>query len=237
MGEGKDRLVVAINGGPRKGWNTDMLLQRALDGAKEAGAETLCVDLYSVDYKGCTSCFGCKREGRYRLGKCFMKDGLSPILETLEGATGVVVGSPIYIGDVTGALRSFIERYIFMNVVYSLDEPPVLERGPGVGLIYTMNVKPDLAERFGYLRMVKLHKRFFGRLSPPFVEEVVSFDTYQFNNYADFHAPIFDAAHKKRMREESFPKDLEKAYELGLRLGALEEKPRILKYPAAASGA
>jgi len=51
-----------INGSPRKNGNTAQLLKRAMNGAREAGAEVELVNLYdrSLNYKGCMSCFACK---------------------------------------------------------------------------------------------------------------------------------------------------------------------------------
>ena len=49
--------VIAFNGGPRKNWNTAMLLEKALEGAKSQGAETELIHLYELNYKGCISCF------------------------------------------------------------------------------------------------------------------------------------------------------------------------------------
>jgi multimeric flavodoxin WrbA len=55
--------VLAINGRPRKTWNTAMLLQKALEGAASHGGETELGHLYDLDFKGCTSCFACKLQG------------------------------------------------------------------------------------------------------------------------------------------------------------------------------
>ncbi|MBQ6352033.1 MAG: flavodoxin family protein, partial [Lentisphaeria bacterium] len=52
--------VLAINGGPRKNWNTDSLLKAVLDGAAAAGAETEMVYLYDLKFRGCVSCLACK---------------------------------------------------------------------------------------------------------------------------------------------------------------------------------
>ena len=52
--------ILAINGSPRKKWNTATLLEKALEGAAAQGATTELVHLYDLDYKGCTSCFACK---------------------------------------------------------------------------------------------------------------------------------------------------------------------------------
>ena len=57
--------ILAFNGSPRKKWNTARLLEEALKGAAESGAETKLFHLYDLDFKGCLSCFSCKEiDGR-----------------------------------------------------------------------------------------------------------------------------------------------------------------------------
>ena len=55
--------VIAVNGSPRKTWNTATLLEHALAGAAGSGAETEQVHLYDLEFKGCISCFACKKIG------------------------------------------------------------------------------------------------------------------------------------------------------------------------------
>lgn len=52
--------VLIVNGSPRKNWNTDTLLQSAVEAAVAEGAETEIINLYEYNFKGCTSCFSCK---------------------------------------------------------------------------------------------------------------------------------------------------------------------------------
>lgn len=52
--------IMAINGSPRKNWNTAKILQSAMKGAEAAGAETELVNLYDLSFCGCKSCFACK---------------------------------------------------------------------------------------------------------------------------------------------------------------------------------
>lgn len=75
--------VIAISGTPRKGWNTSMLLDKLLEGARSKGAETEIINLHDLDYKGCKSCFACKTIGGKSYGKCIMKDGLTRVLEKI----------------------------------------------------------------------------------------------------------------------------------------------------------
>jgi multimeric flavodoxin WrbA len=152
-----------------------------------------------------------------------MKDGLTPVLATLERATGIVLGSPIYVGDVTGALRSFLERYMFCHLAYDPGNPSVLKRGPGVGLVWTMNIPRESVSPFGYEAVFGLMEKVLGRLNPPFIERILSCDTMQFRDYGRFHAPLFDPERKRESREKSFPLDLEKARALGRRLGRVAE--------------
>ena len=113
--------VIAINGSPRKKWNTATLLEHALEGAASQGTETELVHLYDLDYKGCTSCFACKLKNGKSYGRCAMHDGLSSLLDRIASADALILGSPIYFGNVTGEMRSFMERLFFPN---HLHPPP-----------------------------------------------------------------------------------------------------------------
>jgi multimeric flavodoxin WrbA len=105
--------VIAINGSPRKKWNTAMMLEHALQGAASQGADTDLIHLYDLDFKGCTSCFACKLKGGASYGRCAMRDGLTPVLDAIAEADALLLGSPIYFGTVTGEMRSFMERLFF----------------------------------------------------------------------------------------------------------------------------
>jgi multimeric flavodoxin WrbA len=114
--------VLAINGSPRKKWNTATLLQNALEGAASRGAETELVHLYDHSYTGCTSCFACKLKGGKSYGKCAVQDELTPVLEKIPDVNALILGFPIYFGTVTGMMRSFMERLLFPYLVYT--NPP-----------------------------------------------------------------------------------------------------------------
>jgi multimeric flavodoxin WrbA len=221
----KQKLVVGINGGPRKGWNTDQLIKETLRGAADEGAETQNFDLYSLNYKGCISCFSCKKTKSFMDGKCALNDELAPVLTLLERATGVVMGSPIYISDVTGALRSFWERYLFSNIAYDSKEPSLYKSGPALALIYTMGIPESKLDSRGYNQLFATHRSVLSRLHAPFVEELISCDTLQFEDYSKYHASSFDPNHKKKHHEENFPLELKKAYEIGRHLGQNSQTP------------
>ena len=142
--------VIAINGSPRKNWNTAIMLQSALEGAKADGAETELINLYNYEYKGCVSCLACKRKGSKANGLCAYKDALSTILKKCKEADALVLGAPIYFGDVTGMMRSFLERFLFPSLCYQVDPTTgalkTLAAKKPIGFIYTMNAPKEWGE-------------------------------------------------------------------------------------------
>ena len=128
---------IAINGSPRRNGNTSTLLQHAIQGAQSAGAKTELVHLYSLNFKGCTSCFACKLKSRPH-GTCAMKDDLSPVLERIKEADAVIFGSPIYFMNISAGMAAFIERLFFSNYIYS-DEFIFPKKLPSA-YFYTMNM-------------------------------------------------------------------------------------------------
>ena len=110
--------IFAVNGSPRKKGNTATVLEHFLEGARSAGADTELIHLYDLQASGCRSCFACKLRGGASYGHCALKDDLTPVLAALEKADGLVLGSPVYFGNVTGAMRSFQERLCFPYLVY-----------------------------------------------------------------------------------------------------------------------
>ena len=98
------KKIIVVNAGPRKGWNTDTLLMEAAKGAEAAGAEIIKFDLFKLEkYTGCISCFGCKRE-KFK-GHCICKDGLTPVLDAIREADGLIIGSPNYLSEMTDERR------------------------------------------------------------------------------------------------------------------------------------
>lgn len=209
--------VMAFNGSPRKKWNTATLLEKSLEGAASQGAETRLVHLYELDFKGCVSCFACKKKGGKSYGACAVQDDLAPIYAEIREAGAIILGSPIYLGDVTGEMRSFVERLIFPCISYSRQPQNLFPWKFRTAWIYTMNVPEELARQFGYdhlfARNESLMQRIFGHS-----ESLMSYDTYQFEDYSKVLADRFDVDHKEKIRREIFPKDCQRAYELGAAL-------------------
>lgn len=214
--------LIAINGSPRKEWNTAMLLKSALEGAASQGAETELIHLYDLNYKGCESCFSCKTIGSKSYGKCAVNDDLTEIFKRIEESDALILGSPIYFGTVTGEMRSFMERLMFPYLTYTQPPQSLFKKKIKTGFIYTMNITEEQLKEFYYTIHVEINKRTLNLLFGH-SESLFSFDTYQFKDYSKVVASRFDAEKKAERRKEIFPKDCQKAFEMGARFANLSE--------------
>ncbi|GHV74042.1 flavodoxin [Spirochaetia bacterium] len=206
--------TIAINGSPRKGWNTHILTEEALKGAASKGSETELVNLYDLNFKGCISCFECKRRGGKSLGRCAAKDDLKPVLDRIHECDALIIGSPIYIDEVTAAVRALIERLTFQYITYNKDKTTFFTRRVPVLLIYTMNVSEDVMKSIGYAEKFKFYEDRFTALIGP-AKTLTCTETWQTTDYAKYEMTMFDGDERKTRRETVFPRDKRKAFELG----------------------
>ena len=209
--------ALLINGSPRKNWNTYKMLESAMKGAAEAGAETELVHLYDAAFKGCVSCFACKVKDNKTNGLCAFKDALTPTLEKTYQADVIVIGSPVYFSSPTGLVRSFMERLLFPALRYNMEDSRVLKKNVPTAMIYTMNCPENMAEQVNYPTLLSPNEQALKMLFG-YCETLCAYNTYQFNDYSSYDVAMFKEKDKARQRKEQFPKDLQNAYELGKRL-------------------
>ena len=207
--------AIAINGSPRKGWNTDMLLQQALKGAADAGAETELIQLSELTFSGCRSCFACKKAGA-ETGRCMWNDDLQHVFDKMLSADVLFMGSPIYLGNVSGMMFCLMERLVFSLLSYDDYSKRLFHGKVNSCFFFTMNA-PKVYAKTAYHGIMKQYANAMKRLGGN-TEYYAACDTLQFEDYSKFAAGTFDEAHKRKVREEQFPKDLQAAYGIGLRL-------------------
>jgi multimeric flavodoxin WrbA len=209
--------AIAINGSPRKRWNTATLIRKALAGARAKGAEAELVHLYDLTYRGCISCFECKKIGGRNYGRCAVRDELTPLLKKVAEADVLILGSPLYFHTESGEMRSFLERLLFPYLTYTPGYKSIFPGKVRTGLIYTMNVSEENMPPFHQDSSVAATRgtmtRVFGNC-----EILLSTDTLQFSDYSKYMSTAFDPAAKAKRREEVFPLDCARAYELGAKL-------------------
>ena len=209
--------LLAINGSPRKTWNTATLLKKSVEGAASQGAATELIHLYDMNFRGCISCFACKTIGGESYGRCTVKDDLTPIFEKVLETDALILGSPIYFGSVTGEMQSFLERLQFPFLTYT-DPPSSIFPGKiRTGFIFTLGANENMAKERGFDARIAMHefilKMIFGNS-----ESLSCHDTYQFDDYSKVYAPRWDPEKKARRRAEVFPEDCRRAFEMGKRL-------------------
>ncbi len=209
--------AIGINGSPRKKWSTAILLRNALKGAGAEGAKTELLHLYDYNYKGCISCFACKKKPGKSYGKCVVQDGLRPVLKKVNEADAIILGSPIYFGTVTGEMRSFLERLLFPLMTYTDPPGSLLSRKVRTAFIYTLGATEKMATERGFDKHISANALLM-KMILGVSETLCSYDTYQFEDYSKVYAPRFDPEKKAKVRAEVFPIDCEKAFEMGGRL-------------------
>ncbi len=207
------KKIMIIDGGPRKNFNTASMLQKIAEGAGSVSSEieVKTVRLYGLDYKGCMSCMACKIKGKAS-NVCKFKDALTPVLEEIAEADGLVLGSPIYFGDVTGQMRTFLERLAFPWLSYNDYSMTAPKRMPVI-LVETMNGTPERNNSQGYGSMEYCINTALGE-----PERLIAYNTYQVKNYDRFELASFSEAAKRQYRDEHWEQDLQKAYEAGQRM-------------------
>ncbi|HEY9060720.1 MAG TPA: flavodoxin family protein [Pseudobacteroides sp.] len=103
--------VIGIVGSPRRGGNTSAIVNQVLKGAEASGAEIKIYYLNEFEIKGCQSCMYCRKND-----SCSLKDDMQTIFEDMKSADAVILGSPIYIHQVSGQMKIFMDRlYPFTN--------------------------------------------------------------------------------------------------------------------------
>lgn len=204
------KKIVAVNAGPRMGWNTETLITEASKGAEAAGASVERFDLFRLEkYTGCISCFGCKKE-KFK-GHCVCRDGLTPVLDAIRESDGLIIGSPNYLSELTASFRALYERLIFQNLTYNKETPSCNTRPIPVLLIMTSN-----APEGAYQQLLAGYQQTLNFLVGP-TKVFVSGNTLQLKDYSktDWPWTLFDPEVKKERHETVFPEECKKAFELG----------------------
>lgn len=101
--------VLGIICSPRKGGNTEILMQEAMAGAQESGAETELVTVRNKEIKPCDGCLSC-----VETGKCHLQDDMQAIYPKILSADGIIWGTPVYFFSVTAQTKIILDRlYVF----------------------------------------------------------------------------------------------------------------------------
>ena len=108
--------VIGLIGSPRKGSNTEILVEEALKGANEAGAETKSYNLNEMNISPCNACMNCKNNA----GECSIDDDMQIIYEEIKKSDAFILGSPVYMWQMSAQAKIFTDRlYAFMGTSFT----------------------------------------------------------------------------------------------------------------------
>jgi multimeric flavodoxin WrbA len=111
--------IVVINGSPKgKDGNTNVIVQSFLDGAQEAGAEVRNIFLTEKEINHCRGCHVCWTRGP---GQCVISDDTLEVLTEMGSANIIIFASPVYFGNISGMLKTFMDRMTMIGSPHSSD--------------------------------------------------------------------------------------------------------------------
>jgi len=104
--------VIAINGSPRKGGNTETMLRKVLEPIAEAGIGTELIQIGGKQIRGCVACYQCRKNKNARCAND--TDVVNEIIAKMIEADAIILGSPTYFADMTSEMKALIDRTGFV---------------------------------------------------------------------------------------------------------------------------
>jgi multimeric flavodoxin WrbA len=209
--------LIAVCGSARKQGNTAKMLQQVMEGAKSMGAETELVNLFDLNYKDCISCYACKLKDSHSFGHCMLNDDLKPLLERIEESDVLVLGSPVYYGNLSGQMRSFTDRLLFQYLDYGHTGNGPRPKNFKTALIATMNMDSNDCIKRGVKDSLEWFTEVIGHTLGS-CELLTLTNTTLFDDYSKYVYLMEDKEEKSKRIEKIPAEDLQRAFDLGVRL-------------------
>ena len=127
--------ILGIYGSPRKGGNTDILLDEAISAARAAGADVSSIRCCDLTIAGCVECGGCDKTG-----KCVVDDDMQKVYPKLYEADAIILASPIFFYGITSHAKALIDRCQAAWCKRMLDKTPEERRALDSGKGYLICV-------------------------------------------------------------------------------------------------
>ena len=125
--------ILGIVGSKRKNGNTSILIQKALEEAKQAGAQTELLFLSDYQYSDCTGCEGCAKDFQ-----CVIEDGMQQIYPKILEADALILGSPTYFYNLTALMKAFIDRLYCYEIFDKDDRSVWMPLNEALGMKYAL---------------------------------------------------------------------------------------------------
>lgn len=112
--------ILAVAGSPRRGGNTDALLEQAIEGAEGVGAVVERVVLNQLKVSPCIECNRC-----FETGKCAVQDDYQGLYDRSLAADGIILAAPVFFMGVSGWAKAFIDRFQCLWALRNVLHQPV----------------------------------------------------------------------------------------------------------------
>ncbi len=191
--------ILGINGSPRIGGNTDILLDKILEGASSKGAETEKVILNKLKFSPCQECENMRDDGT-----CIIEDDMQPLYGKIEEADAVILASPIFFGSISAQTKMMIDRF---QCLWKAKD--MLEKGTE----HLLKKETTARKKKGYFISVEASARedFFDNASSVVKNLFVTIG-------AEYKEELFCSGIDKKGSILKHPDVLKKAFELGERI-------------------
>jgi multimeric flavodoxin WrbA len=155
--------ILGIAGSPRRGGNTDRLLDACLEGAAATGATVERLVVASAGISPCRGCNACSKDGH-----CIVRDGMQDVYPMLDAADAIVVATPVFFATVPAVLKALYDRcQPYWARRYVLGQP-IERRRPGAALVVGGGGDP-----YGHACAVTTTKSVFAVLGLDYEAELV----------------------------------------------------------------
>lgn len=104
-------MILGLSCSPRESGNTTIMVNRALDGAREEGADTEFFSVSGKRLEPCDGCWTCLRKGT-----CHIEDDMDLLTEKMTAADGIIYSTPVYVYGMTGQAKIILDRTSHLNL-------------------------------------------------------------------------------------------------------------------------
>lgn len=186
--------VLAIYGSHRRGQNSDILIDKLLEGI---GSDEVSVEKVYASSQGIKSCTAC--EGCYKLGRCIIKDEMQSIYQSIDKADIVISSSPVYFYTVTSEMKKLIDRCQAVWASKYKTVNPIISKKHRVGYIACTAGEPESRSYFDCT--VKVFELFYKCINTELIGSLLvsNVDDLHVKDRTDTQLEAFEAG--RRLRE------------------------------------
>ncbi len=127
--------VIMINGSPHENGTTFRALSEIKNELKNNGVDSEIITVGNKNVEGCNVCGACSK-----LGKCIKDDIVNELIEKIESADGLIIGSPVYYASLNGSLKALLDRLFFAKKSFAYKPAAAVAVARRAGTTATLDI-------------------------------------------------------------------------------------------------